>query len=88
MQQRCYDPEIGSFLSGYPVTAASHPVELFSRYRHANSDPEVNSGRSVPLGFEAFVGLTSGKMHGWSYLQIGGKTHANVKYSTPWWAHS
>ncbi|MET4680695.1 RHS repeat domain-containing protein [Stenotrophomonas rhizophila] len=44
---------------------------------------EVNSGRSIPLDFEAFVGLTNGKMYGWSYLQNGGKTDANVKYSTP-----
>lgn len=44
---------------------------------------EVNYGRSVPLDVEAFVGLTNGKMYGWSYLQNDGKTDANVKYSTP-----
>ncbi|NYF35244.1 hypothetical protein [Stenotrophomonas sp. JAI102] len=44
---------------------------------------EVNSGRSVPLDFEVFVGLTNGKMYGWSYLQNGGNTDENVEYSAP-----
>ncbi|WP_429000550.1 RHS repeat-associated core domain-containing protein [Stenotrophomonas rhizophila] len=39
MQQRYYDSDVGSHLSVDPVTAASNPVELFSRYRYADSNP-------------------------------------------------
>lgn len=39
MQQRYYDPQIGTFLSVDPVTAHSNPVSQFSRYRYANGNP-------------------------------------------------
>lgn len=39
MQQRYYDPAIGSFLSVDPIAALSSPIESFSRYRYANSNP-------------------------------------------------
>lgn len=39
MQQRYYDPRIGSFLSVDPVTSYSSPMEAFNRYRYANNNP-------------------------------------------------
>jgi RHS repeat-associated protein len=39
MQQRYYDPVLGIFLSGDPVTAFSDPVTMFNRYRYANGNP-------------------------------------------------
>lgn len=39
MQQRYYDPVLGSFLSVDPVTAYSDPIGQFHRYRYANNNP-------------------------------------------------
>ena len=39
MQQRYMDPQLGVFLSVDPVTAYEQPINQFSRYRYANSNP-------------------------------------------------
>ncbi|SFV29103.1 RHS repeat-associated core domain-containing protein [Pseudoxanthomonas sp. YR558] len=39
MQQRYYDPGIGTFLSVDPVTALGAPIGQFHRYRYANGNP-------------------------------------------------
>lgn len=39
MQQRYYDPTLGTFLSVDPVTANSNPLGAFNRYRYAANNP-------------------------------------------------
>ncbi|MCW0410567.1 hypothetical protein NB709_000443 [Xanthomonas sacchari] len=39
MQQRYYDPSIGSFLSTDPVTASANEDSHFNRYRYATNNP-------------------------------------------------
>jgi uncharacterized protein RhaS with RHS repeats len=39
MQQRYYDPGIGTFLSVDPVTAYEDPIGMFNRYKYANNNP-------------------------------------------------
>lgn len=39
MQQRYYDPALGTFLSVDPVTAYSNPVGAFNRYWYGNGNP-------------------------------------------------
>ena len=39
MQQRYYDPQVGVFLSGDPVTAYDRPIAGFNRYRYAANNP-------------------------------------------------
>jgi len=54
MQQRYYDPTLGSFLSVDPVTAFDSPVLQFNRYRYANGNPfrftDPDGRLTVPWG--------------------------------------
>ena len=54
MQQRYYDPRIGTFLSVDPVPALSSPEVHFNRYRYANNNPyrftDPDGRRSCPTG--------------------------------------
>jgi len=51
MQQRYYDPELGTFLSVDPVAVLSNPLSTFNRYWYGNSnpytfvDPDGNEGK-------------------------------------------
>jgi len=52
MQQRYYDPLLGTFLSVDPVTAYTSPISQFHRYRYANNNPYVfvdRDGREVVI---------------------------------------
>jgi RHS repeat-associated protein len=39
MQQRYYDPDVGTFLSVDPITALHDPIRMFSRYSYASGNP-------------------------------------------------
>lgn len=58
MQQRYYDPEIGTFLSSDPIAALGNPPEMFNRFWYAAGNPYFNldpDGRAPRPGRKEMV---------------------------------
>ena len=79
MQQRYYDPQVGSFLSVDPITAIANPVAHFNRYRYANSNPyrffDPDGRGSCVTGtiICPFVGKSAGSSRDVSVLRAASK---------------
>ena len=55
MQQRYYDPAVGSFLSVDPVGPLSGGVNQFGRYHYANNNPYRYNDPDGRIGIDALV---------------------------------